>query len=125
MLIDKIRCQSINLAHCLADDLDVAYNRILNLSVLFERLKVWQGLKVAGRALDGLSNMPEVVFDAFRVLHRGRARRNTVLRNFGGKPFGVSTDTGTPSSLSASTLKAASVRRPVDSAGSTSKSRSL
>jgi hypothetical protein len=65
------------------------------------------------------------VFDAFGVLHRGRARCKTVLRNFGGNAFGVSTEAGTPSNFSASILKAARVKRLVDSAGSTSKSRSL
>ena len=125
MLIDKIRCQGDDLAHSLADNLDVAYHRILNLPVLFERLKVRQGLKVVSGALDGFRNVSEVIFDAFRVLHKGRAWRKTVPRNFGGNPFGVSTDTGTPSNFSASILKAASVKRLVDSPGSTSKSRSL
>jgi transposase InsO family protein len=60
----------------------------------------------------------------FRVEGR-RACRKTSLRNFGGNAFGLSTDTGTPSSFSASILKAASVNRLVDRAGSTSKSRSL
>src|SRR4029077_64567 len=60
----------------------------------------------------------------FRVECR-RACRKTSLRNFGGNAFGLSTDTGTPSSFSASILKAASVNRLVDRAGSTSKSRSL
>jgi hypothetical protein len=57
--------------------------------------------------------------------YRGRACCKSLLRNFGGNAFGVSTDTGTPSSFSAPILKAASVRRLVASAGSTSKSRSL
>ena len=57
--------------------------------------------------------------------HRGRACCKTLLRNFGGNAFGVSTDTGTLSSFSASILKAASVSRLVNSAGSASKSRSL
>jgi len=103
----------------------LAAARILNLLVVLECFKVRQGLKVAAGALDGLGNVPEVVFDAFGMPHRGRACCKTLLRNFGGNAFGVSTDTGTPRSFSASIFKAASVSRLVDSAGSTSKSRSL
>src|SRR5271157_486037 len=123
--MNEIRRQIVNLVHCLTDNLDVAYNRILNLLVLLESFKVLQGLKVAGRSFDGLRNVLQVVFETLGVLHRGRACCNTLLRNFGGKPFGVNTDTGTPSKFSASIFKPASVSRLVDSAGSTSKSRSL
>ena len=36
----------MNLVHRLTDNLDVANNCILNLLVLLESFKVWQGLKV-------------------------------------------------------------------------------
>jgi hypothetical protein len=87
----------------------------------FER----QRLKIAGGSLDSLGNVLKVVFDAFGVPHIGCACCKTLLRNFSGNPFGVSTDTGTPSNFSASILKPASVNRLVDSAGSIGKSRSL
>jgi hypothetical protein len=72
-----------------------------------------------------LSSRPRGRSDALGVPHKGRECCNTSLRNLGGKAFGVSTDTGTPRSFSASILNAASVNKLVDSAGSTSKSRSL
>jgi hypothetical protein len=122
---NEIGGYAVNVIDRLADNLDVADNRILNLWVLFECFDVLQGLKIAGRSRDSLGNVPEIIFDAFGVVHSGRASRKTALRNFGGNALGVNTDTGTPSNFSASILKAASVNRPVDSAGSTSKSRSL
>src|SRR5271157_2970104 len=123
--MNEIRCQIVNLGHCLTDNLDVAYNRILNLLVLLESFKISQTPKVAGRSFDGLRNVLQIVLEALGVLHRGWACCNTWLRNFGGNPFGVNTDTGTPSNSSASIFKPAIVSRLVDSAGSTSKSRSL
>ena len=63
--------------------------------------------------------------------HRGELRELVTrhglahARIFGGNALGVRTETGTPSKVSASRLNAASVKRLVFSAGSTSKSRSL
>ena len=54
---DEIRCHSVNVAHCLADNLDVAYNGILNLLVPLKCLQTSQGLKVTGRSLDGLRDV--------------------------------------------------------------------
>lgn len=83
-----------------------------------------QGLKIAGRLYDSFCNMLQVVLKALGMLHRGRACCNTWSRNFGGNPFRVRTDIGTPSNFSASIFKPAIVSRLVDSPGSTSKSRS-
>jgi len=111
--------------HGLADDLDIAHDRILDLQVLLECCEVGQRFKVATGALDGLRNVAEIIVDALGVPHKGRECCNTSLRNLGGKAFGVSTDTETPRSFSASILNAATVNKLVDSAGSTNKSRSL
>jgi hypothetical protein len=115
----------MNLAYGFADDFDVADNRVLNLRVLLKGFEVWHRLKVIDGSVNRLRNVPHIIFDALRVLHRGWACCNTSLRNFGGSPFGVKTDTGTPSNSSASVFKPASVSRLVDCPGSTNKSRSL
>jgi hypothetical protein len=58
------------------------HNRVLNLPVLFERLKVWQGLKVAGGALDRFRNVSEVILDAFRVLPLVKGKAQPRLQRF-------------------------------------------
>jgi hypothetical protein len=55
--INELRGQIVNLVHCLTDNLDIAYNRILDLLVLLESFEILQGLKVAGRSFDGLRNV--------------------------------------------------------------------
>jgi len=67
----------------------------------------------------------KIILYTLWVLHRGWACSNTSLRNFGGKPFGVKTDTGTPSNSSASVFNPASVSKLVECPGSTNRSRSL
>ncbi len=101
----------MNLAHGFADDLDVADNRILNLRILLKGCEVWHGLKIADRPVNRFRNVLQIVFDSLRVLHRGCARCNTSLRNFGGNPFGVKMDTGKPNNSSASFFKPASVSK--------------
>lgn len=73
MLVDEFWDDPIDLVHRLADNLNIAYDCILDLFIVLESFKIWQRLKVAGRALDSLCNVPKVVFDAFRVRHKGRA----------------------------------------------------
>jgi hypothetical protein len=128
MLFDEVWRRVLNLAHGFANDLDVADNRVLNLPVLLKGIEIWHGLEIACCAVDGFDNMLQmfqILFNTLRMLHRGCACRSTSLRNFGGNPFGVRTDTGTPNNSSASFFRPASVSRLVDRAGSTSKSRSL
>ena len=71
------------------DDFDVAHNRVLHLRVLLEGGAVGQRLERAGDALDGLGNMPKVIFDALRVVHTASACCKILLRNFSGKALGV------------------------------------
>jgi len=111
MLFDEVWCGALNLADGFANDLDVADNRVLNLPVLLKGFEVWHGLKIAGCAVDGFRNMFQIVFNTFRVFHRGCACRSTPLRNFGGNPFGVRTDTGTSNNSSASFFRPARVSR--------------
>ena len=43
MLLDEVRRGTVDLVHSLADDLDVANNRVLNLRVLLEGFEVRYG----------------------------------------------------------------------------------
>src|SRR5271165_5231182 len=102
-----------------------AHDRILDLLVSLERFQILYRLKVCRSAGDRLGDMLQVVFNALGVLHRGSACCRTLSRNFDGNPFGVDTDTVTPSNCPASICNLAMVNKLVDSVGSTSKSRSL
>ena len=57
MLFDEIRRGAIDPVHGLADDFDIADNRILNLQVLFKRFEVRDGLKIACRPLNRFGNV--------------------------------------------------------------------
>jgi hypothetical protein len=63
MLFDEVRCGAVDLVHGLADDLDIADNRILDLRVLSKGREIRNGLKIACRPLTRFGNVFEIIFD--------------------------------------------------------------
>src|SRR5271166_110478 len=122
---DEFRRLLLNPARRLPNNLNVAYNSVLNLLVLLERLNAVETLHISGSSLNGLRDVLQIVFDTLWMLHKGSACCNTRSRNFTDRNSGVSTVTGTPSNCCAACSSPASVNKVVVFVASTNKSRSL
>ena len=84
------------------------------------------GIDVVLNALNGFKDVPQVVGQSLRIAaHTGLASASTAARNLSGSPLGVSTSTGTPSSLRSSTRIALMSNSVVSGVGSMRRSRSL
>jgi hypothetical protein len=57
VICGEVGIHLLNIICSLTDNLDIAYNRILNLLSLFKCSLVFQGLKVVGRPLYGLRDV--------------------------------------------------------------------
>jgi hypothetical protein len=71
MIGDKRGGHVLNMVRGLAGDFNITNHGILRSGVLLERLGVFETLNVARGALNGLSDVFQIVFDPFGMLHKG------------------------------------------------------
>src|SRR3954452_18692762 len=103
----------------------VRTHRILYLFALSQRLYVGQRFYIAGRPLNGMRDVFQIILDPLRMGHNGSACCSTWSRKFIDRNAGVRTETRTPSKAPAWCSRRARVNKVVVSDGSTSRSRSL
>src|SRR5436305_8958837 len=122
---DKLRRLPLNSVRGFANDFNVADHSVLRLRISLEGFPARQRFKIASRAGNRFKNVLQIIFNTFRMLHRGCACCKTLFRNFIGKSLGVKTDTCTPNSCCASCSKPVRVNSVVEDVASTKRSRSL
>ena len=80
MLRDELRGHAVDAVHGLADDLDIADNRILHLRVLLERGAVGQRLNIGARAPNGFGNVLEIILNCPTGRPPGLRQRRAIGR---------------------------------------------